>query len=334
MLREKRQKQALRLTLPLVSSANSWHNRFLSPSPLSSSSSNSNLDDFEKLAVLGRGNGGTVYKVRHRPTRAIYALKVLKFGEDTERVQQQALREVEILKRVDSGFIVMCHGVFENGFADTDGGGEVCYFMEYMEGGSLHNLLQKHHRLSEDAISSIARSVLQGLNYLHTMQIVHRDIKPSNLLINSKGETKIADFGVSGVVAGTAKELYGSCMGTCAYMSPERIDPERWDGIYSDGCAGDVWSLGLVVMECCIGHFPLINPGEKRDWVTLMCAISFEETREMPETASAELRSFVRRCLHRNWRSRGTVKELLRHPFVTKFQNSAEKQLHYYVSCS
>ncbi|XP_027084689.2 mitogen-activated protein kinase kinase 10-like [Coffea arabica] len=334
LVRKRKEKQALRITVPPVSS--SWHG-FLSPSPISSSSSNSptitNLADFEKLAVLGHGNGGTVYKVFHKPTGAIYALKVLRFGEDIERVQQQSLNEMGILRRLDSDCVVMCHGVFENGFADIDGGGDLCFVMEYMEGGSLYDLLQRHHRLSEEAISGIARSVLEGLHYLHSMHIVHRDIKPSNLLINRKGKMKIADFGISRLVAGSDKQQCDSYMGTYAYMSPERIDPERWDGVYSDGFAGDVWSLGVVIMECFTGRFPLINPGEKPDWITLMYAICFEETWEMPETASAELQNFVRRCLVRDWRSRGTVEELLSHPFSTKFQHVAPQNLLCYSSC-
>jgi len=77
-------------------------------------------------------------------------------------------------------------------------------------------------------ICVLAKSVLEGLNYLHGMYIVHRDIKPSNLLLNEKGEVKIADFGVSRVVEGKfeAKDMKaGTC--TCAYMSSERSDLER-----------------------------------------------------------------------------------------------------------
>ncbi|CAI9095307.1 OLC1v1031228C1 [Oldenlandia corymbosa var. corymbosa] len=335
LVREKRQKQSLRVTVPSISQANSWQ-RLQSSPPSSSSSSSSpgidNLANFEKLAVLGHGNGGTVYKVCHRPTNVIYALKVLRFMEEPEMVQQRAFSEVEILRRVDSGFVVMCHGVFENGFSGADGIEDICFLLEYMEGGSLHDLLRKHPMLSENAISGIARSVLEGLHYLHSMQIVHSDIKPSNLLINRKGEVKIADFGVSRCIAGVDKEQCPSYMGTCAYMSPERIDPDRWDGVHSDGFAGDVWSLGVVVMECFVGHFPLIKPEEKPDWINLMCAICFEEKREMPETASAEIQSFVMRCLQRDWKIRGTVEELLVHPFVTKFEESAAEHLFYYAS--
>ncbi|KAL3499966.1 hypothetical protein ACH5RR_039059 [Cinchona calisaya] len=138
---------------------------------------------------------------------------------------------MEILKRLDSESVVPCHGAFENGFADKDGGGDLGFLMEYMVGGSLHDLLQKHHRLYEEAISGIARSVLKGLNYLHSMQ---------------------------------------------NYI----FDLSKW-----------------YVMECCTGHFPLINPGGKPDWLTVVSANCSEETRQLPETASVELQSFCEEVL-------------------------------------
>ncbi|KAI7989848.1 Mitogen-activated protein kinase kinase 10 [Camellia lanceoleosa] len=331
LVRERRHQKALKLSLPPPVTAAEFRHRSPLPSPLSSTSTESpgidTLFDLEKLAVLGHGNGGTVYKVRHRHTSSLYALKVLKFDEDAIAVRQQAAREAEILKRVDSQFVVKCHGVFDNGLGDPECVGcDLCFVMEYMEAGSLHDVLSIHRRLTERAISGIGRRVLEGLHYLHGMQIVHRDIKPSNLLINNRGEIKIADFGVSRVVAGKL-EPANSSMGTSAYMSPERLDPERWNGHYSDGFAGDVWSLGLVVLECHVGHFPLISPGQKPDWATLMCAICFGEKMEMPETASPEFQSFVRRCLEKDWRMRGTVTELLSHPFVTKESSRATEEL-------
>ncbi|PSR93559.1 Mitogen-activated protein kinase [Actinidia chinensis var. chinensis] len=325
LVRERRNQQALRLSVPPPVPAVEYRRRSPQPSPASSLASNESpridsLINLEKLAVLGHGNGGTVYKVRHRHTGSIYALKVLRFDEDAVAVRQQAAREAEILMRVDSQLIVKCHGVFHNGVGDSDCAGCDLYFvMEYMEAGSLHDVLQMHHRLPEQAISGIARRVLEGLHYLQGMQIVHRDIKPSNLLINNRGEIKIADFGVSGVMAGKLEVTHDPYMGTSAYMSPERFDPERWDGDFSDGFAGDIWSLGLVVWECHVGHYPLIGPGQKPDWATLMCAICFGGKMEMPDTASPEFRSFVWRCLEKDWKKRGTVTELLTHPFVTKW---------------
>ncbi|XP_052170833.1 mitogen-activated protein kinase kinase 10 [Diospyros lotus] len=328
LVRERRHQQALRLSLPPPVPAADFRRRSPLPSPLSSTSSNSpgitNLFELEKLAVLGHGNGGTVYKVRHTSTSSIYALKVLRLDEDAVAVRQQAAREAEILKRVDSEFIVKCHAVFDNGLADADcAGSELCFVIEYMEGGSLDDLLRRRRKLPEEAISGLATRVLKGLNYLHEMQIVHGDIKPSNLLINGEGEVKIADFGVSRFVEGKF-ESSESFMGTSAYMSPERFDPEMWNEDFSDGFAGDVWSLGVVSAECHVGHFPLIAPGQKPDWATLMCAICFGERMEIPETMSPEFQSFVGRCLEKDWRRRGTVEELLSHPFVTSCHSPQE----------
>ncbi|KAK6162174.1 hypothetical protein DH2020_002015 [Rehmannia glutinosa] len=318
LVRERRHQQALRLTIPR-------------PSPLSSSSSNSTspaihhhaLSDLNILSVLGRGNGATVYKVSDNQTGAIYALKVVRFGENVESV----IREAEILQRVvSSEYVVRCLKVF-------DGGGDhgLCFVMEYMDAGSLHNILSKKKRLSENVISFIATCVLRGLQYLHALQLVHRDIKPSNLLVTMRGEVKIADFGASRVVAGPTSSCVistdGACIGTCAYMSPE-----RWDvGEECDGYAGDVWSLGVVAMECYVGRFPLVGPGQKPDWVTLVCAICFGENVEsVVKMGSPEFVSFCKRCLEREWRNRGTVEELLLHPFVNKSEISGVED---FASC-
>ncbi|KAI9177444.1 hypothetical protein LWI28_015353 [Acer negundo] len=332
LVRKRRHQQALRLSLPPPpppSSTDDFHSPPPQPVTLPTSPDIiKNLSDLNKLAVLGHGNGGTVYKVHHQRSSSIYALKVLRFNNQNNNnaaapppmmiSHQAAAREAEILKRVDSQFIVKCHAVFHT---ISGGGGELCFVMEHMEGGSLYEALRAHEKLSEDVISRVAQCVLKGLQYLHGMKIVHRDIKPSNLLINAKGEIKIADFGVSRIVGSgnVGNACCEGCMGTCAYMSPERVDPERWDGDdNADGFAGDVWSVGVVVLECLVGHYPLIGMGEKPDWAALIWGICFGERLEIPESASPEFRSFVWRCLEKDWRKRGSVEELLQHPFVNK----------------
>lgn len=316
LVRKRRLQQALKLCLPPSLPPLDFRHE-THPPPSASLSAISpeyhgieDLSDLEKLAVLGRGNGGTVYKVQHTRTTSIFALKVLRFYHNTTNIRQHAAREAEIFKRVDSPYIVRCYAVF-------DSEDDLCFVMEHMERGSLHDVLFVNKILPEDVISGVALCVLHGLKYLHRMQIVHGDIKPSNLLINSKGDVKIADFGVSRVVVGK-RDAYEAFMGTCAYMSPERFDPEGWDGYNADGFAGDVWSLGVVVLECLVGHYPLIGVGEKPDWATLVCAICFQERLEMPENASPDFRSFVSKCLVKDWSKRGTVDELIDHPFVNR----------------
>ncbi|XP_058079058.1 mitogen-activated protein kinase kinase 9-like [Magnolia sinica] len=282
------------------------------PPTTTTTASSSNIDrlsDLERLTVLGHGNGGTVYKVRHRRTHAFYALKLVHSDCDTTS-RRQILREMDILRRTDSPYVVQCHGIFQKSC------GDIAIVMEYMDSGTLESVLHRSGIFSENALASVSKQVLEGLSYLHSHKIVHRDIKPSNLLLNSKSEIKIADFGVSKIMCRTL-DACDSYVGTCAYMSPERFDPDTYGGNY-DGYAGDIWSLGLTLLELYIGHFPFLHPGQRPDWATLMCAICFGEPPSLPETASAEFRSFIKCCLQKDSSRRWTVAQLLTHPFVTR----------------
>ncbi|KAK3037006.1 hypothetical protein RJ639_029995 [Escallonia herrerae] len=273
--------------------------------------------DYEKLQVLGHGNGGTVYKVRQKRTSAVYALKVV-HGDSDSAVRRQIFREMEILRRTDSPFVVRCHGIFEKP------GGDVAILMEYMDAGTLDTLLKSNGIFSEPSLANIARQVLDGLNYLHSHKIIHRDIKPSNLLVNRDMEVKIADFGVSKIMCRTL-DACNSYVGTCAYMSPERFDPDTYGANYN-GYAADIWSLGLTLMELYMGHFPFLPAGQRPDWATLMCAICFGEPPSLPEGASEEFRSFMECCLQKESSKRWTVSQLLSHPFVISNAPRSERR--------
>ncbi|KAF8378812.1 hypothetical protein HHK36_030161 [Tetracentron sinense] len=314
LVRERRQ---LNLRLPLPENTERRH-RFplpLPPTSLSATSTAQEIDRLEKLQVLGHGNGGTVYKVRHKTTQAIYALKVV-HGDSDATVRRQIFREMDILRRTDSPFVVRCHGIFEKP------AGDIAILMEYMDSGTLDTLLKNNATFSEPTLAKIALQVLNGLNYLHAHKIVHRDIKPSNLLVNQKMEVKISDFGVSKIMCRTLDPC-NSYVGTCAYMSPERFDPDTY-GVNYNGYAGDIWSLGLTLLELYMGHFPFLPAGQRPDWATLMCAICFGEPPSSPEEASEEFRSFVECCLQKESSKRWTVSELLLHPFVSMGRRSEE----------
>ncbi|XP_027359374.1 mitogen-activated protein kinase kinase 9-like [Abrus precatorius] len=269
--------------------------------------------DLEKLAVLGHGNGGTVYKVRHKVTSAIYALKVIHSVTDST-TRRRALSESTILSRAaDCPHVVRYHGSFEKPSGDVE------ILMEYVDGGSLETALKKDGTFSEERLAAVARDVLNGLAYLHARKIAHRDIKPANILVNTEGEVKIADFGVSKLLCRTL-ESCNSYVGTCAYMSPERFDPDAYGGNYN-GFAADIWSLGLTLFELFVGHFPFLQAGQRPDWSTLICAVCFGDAPSLPETASPEFRSFVQCCLKKESGERWTAAQLLTHPFVCKAPN-------------
>ncbi|KAG5007504.1 hypothetical protein AAZX31_09G156000 [Glycine max] len=268
------------------------------------------IDDLEKLVVLGHGNGGTIYKVYHKTTSTTCALKIIHGGTDVT-THRRALVEASILRRATNcPHVVNFYSSFE---MPT---GDVAILMEYMDGGSLETALAVNGTFSEERLVTVARDVLDGLAYLHAQNIVHLDIKPANILINTQGEVKITDFGVSKVMSHTL-EMCNSYVGTCAYMSPERFNSDAYGGEYN-GFAADVWSLGLTLLELYVGYFPLLQEGQRPNWATLMCAICFDEPPSLPETASPEFRNFVECCLKKESSERWTTNQLLNHPFVCK----------------
>lgn len=166
-------------------------------------------DDLEKLGELGSGNGGVVMKVKHKPTGLIMARKIIHL-EIKPAIRKQIVLELKVLHECNFPHIVGFYGAFYND-------GEISICIEYMDGGSLDLILKKAGRIPEPYLGKITDAVLKGLNYLREKhKIMHRDVKPSNILVNSSGEIKICDFGVSGQLIDS---MANSFVGTRSYMS-------------------------------------------------------------------------------------------------------------------
>uniref|UniRef100_A0ACD5WAD6 Uncharacterized protein n=1 Tax=Avena sativa TaxID=4498 RepID=A0ACD5WAD6_AVESA len=239
--------------------------------PQASTSGEFGESDFDRIDVLGRGNGGPVYKVAHRRTSALYALKVV-HGREGEPGSSAA--EADVLRRADSPYVVRCHSVLPTA------SGDAALLLELVDGGSLASVMGRRGAFPEAALAEVAAQALSGLAYLHARRIVHRDVKPANLLVSTAGEVKIADFGIAKVLA-RAGDGCIDYEGTAAYMSPERFDSERRHD--ADPFAADVWGLGVTILELLMGRYPLLADGQKPTRAALICAICF---REMP-TVSA-----------------------------------------------
>ncbi|XP_064184628.1 dual specificity mitogen-activated protein kinase kinase 2b isoform X2 [Anguilla rostrata] len=204
-------------------------------------------DDFHRICELGAGNGGVVNKVRHKPSSLVMARKLIHL-EIKPAIRNQIIRELQVLHECNSPYIVGFYGAF---YSD----GEISICMEHMDGGSLDQVLKEARRIPEEILGKVSIAVLRGLAYLREKhQIMHRDVKPSNILVNSRGEIKLCDFGVSGQLIDS---MANSFVGTRSYMSPERLQGTHYS------VQSDVWSMGLSLVELSIGRYPIPPPDAK-----------------------------------------------------------------------
>ncbi|GAB2234110.1 hypothetical protein Droror1_Dr00003347 [Drosera rotundifolia] len=258
--------------------------------------------------TIGSGASSVVQRALHIPTHRIIALKKINIFEKEKR--QQLLTEIRTLCEAPC-----CQGLVEfYGAFYTADSGQISIALEYMDGGSLADILRFHKRIPEPVLSSMVRKLLHGLSYLHGVQhLVHRDIKPANLLVNLKGEPKITDFGISAGLE-NSMALCATFVGTVTYMSPERIRNETYS------YPADVWSLGLAIFECGTGEFPY---SASEGPVNLMLQIMDDPSPSPPrDKFSPEFCSFIDICLQKDADARPTAEQLLAHPFITKYENA------------
>lgn len=273
-----------------------------------------------KFGVLGRGASGVVHKALHVPSLLLVAVKVIPVFENEKR--HQLIAELKTLynnlstltddpkaKAVACPEIVCLYDAFMN-----PNEGNVSIVVEYMDGGSLQDIVETGGCKSESVLASISYRVLKGLAFLHSTHQLHRDIKPSNLLINHFGEVKISDFGIVREMENSMAKAT-TFVGTLTYMSPERIASEAYSYI------SDVWSFGLSIMTCALGKFPYASKG---GYWELLHMIHNEPPPRLPEgDFSPVFRDFLDKCLKKDQSERWSIKQLLRHEFIRQYSTTS-----------
>ena len=165
--------------------------------------------------------------------------------------------------------------------------------MRYVDGPSLRQLLERHHRLSVADAGRIARQVADALAYAHRLGVVHRDVKPDNILIDSTGRVLVTDFGIAKATeAASAATLTteGMVIGTPQYMSPEQATGDRTDS------RSDVYSLGIVLYQMLAGAPPF--DGESAQSILMKQATATPTPiRHLRADVPAELASVLDRML-------------------------------------
>lgn len=197
--------------------------------------------------------------------------------------------------------------------------GSITIALEYMDGGSLANVLHQVGPIPETVLASMAFQILWGLAYLKHEKRVHRDIKPSNILINSRGEVKVTDFGISAELQSTIA-MCGTFVGTFKYMSPERIRNEPYSFM------SDIWSFGIVMIECATGRYPF---HEHANCIEMAQTILDCDQVQIPGSFSKEFHDFIRQCVNKIPDNRLPAEVLLGSPWLqqnnaTSYETSVE----------
>lgn len=223
------------------------------------------IDRYEVLRQLGRGNVGSVYLARHRMTGREVALKVSDPRGDRE-LAARILNEARIAATAQHPSLV---DVYDCGALDD---GRVFVAMQLVEGETLEAVLDDEGgRLSPDRAVSLCMQVLDALDTLHARGIVHRDIKPANLLIKREQRIDgvyehvfVIDFGISKLLppspaATNPPTITGTILGTPGYMPPEQLDARTVDA------RADLFAVGAVLFRAIAGR-TLFDADSLGDW--------------------------------------------------------------------
>ncbi|QRV92442.1 mitogen activated protein kinase kinase [Ceratobasidium sp. AG-Ba] len=199
------------------------------------------LEEFDRPAT-GLVRARTVSFVRHAPTGIRMAKRAV-FISLKQYLVDKVTRQFQFLQDCRSEYTTLYYGIFS-------AGSHVQICSEYMDKGPLAAILKKHGPIHVAIAGKIAFAVLHGLVYLYdNHRIAHRDVKPSNILLNSKGEIKLCDFGIYSILE-EYMPLPDLLDDFSIYQSPERIQNLPFTS------TADTWSLGITLIEFVQGRHP------------------------------------------------------------------------------
>eukprot|EP01105_Mastigella_eilhardi_P018889 TRINITY_DN4409_c0_g1_i2.p1 TRINITY_DN4409_c0_g1~~TRINITY_DN4409_c0_g1_i2.p1 ORF type:complete len:389 (-),score=78.09 TRINITY_DN4409_c0_g1_i2:31-1197(-) len=210
-------------------------------------------------------------------------------------------KEIEILKTCRCPNIVCFFGCFVSS-------NRFWILMDYCALGSLRDIMNMDNTpLKEKQVAACCQGALKGLVYLHKQGIIHRDIKCGNILLDERGEVKLADFGVSAQMYCTWVANTG-LVGSVLWMAPEIIRQKPYNQ------AADIWSLGVTAVEMADGEPPHADTSPAR--AMMLISRGNQPTVRNPKGFSKEFLSFLEFCLNKQPEKRPAAADLLQTPFI------------------
>ena len=211
------------------------------------------MDRYHIYEAIGRGKHSVVYKGRRKKTIQHYAIKSVDKSQ-----RPRVLQEVQVLRSLSHDLVLKFYAWYETQ-------NHLWLILEYCVGGDLLALLRQDEALPPKSVAAFGADLVVALRVLHKSGTLHCDLKPSNVLVDENGRLKLCGFGLARKTADVAKDVRGggsaegakdglSKRGTPCYMAPE-LFTER--GVHS--YASDLYALGCVLYECCVGKPPFVS---------------------------------------------------------------------------
>ncbi|KAF8333500.1 uncharacterized protein EI90DRAFT_3145192 [Cantharellus anzutake] len=280
------------------------------PSPIRHKRRKVGLDDFNFLAVLGKGNFGKVMLAEEKRSNNLYAIKVLKkeFIIDNDEVEstQSEKRVFLTAARERHPFLLGLHSCFQT---ET----RIYFVMEYVSGGDLMLHIQRR-QFSLRQAKFYAAEVLLALEYFHANDIIYRDLKLDNILLTLDGHVKVADYGLCKESMGYGQTTSTFC-GTPEFMAPE--------------ATVDWWAFGVLMYEMLLGQSPFRGDDEEEIFDAIL-----EDEPLYPITMPRDAVSILQKLLTRDAGRRlgsgpDDAEPIKRHPFFkdTNFDDVLHKRI-------
>ena len=196
-------------------------------------------DRYRLDGILGAGGMAEVHRAWDTRLRRFVAIKLFQLGTDAV-ARRRFDNEIRTLACLSHPGLV---SVYDAGTSDRT----AFVVLQLVNGLTLHDRINRGP-LSPAETRRVGARLADALAYVHALGVVHRDVKPSNILLDSKGNAYLADFGLARLTSSTHLTQTGQLVGTAAYLSPEQVRGGEIGG------AADVYALGLVLLECLTGQ--------------------------------------------------------------------------------
>jgi len=264
----------------------------------------SDINNYEFGKDIGEGNFGKVKLGIFKPTGEQFAIKVLNKEKIRKKMKNLALRENEIITKLNHINIVLVYCIIDT---------KEDYFiiMEYCKLGELFDYIVKYKRLSEDESANFFYQLINGVEYIHSQGIAHRDLKPENLLLTEDKTLKIIDFGLSHEFE--EEEFLKTKCGSPSYAAPEIISKPNYNGFKID-----IWCCGIILYAMLCGYLPFDGDDDAENNNVKLFQNILECEPELPDFLSNISKNLIVRILNPDPDKRITIEQIKKHPFYLK----------------